>query len=170
MTKTFSQLKNIVEDWIKTTNAKFEDITQTEKPKQPRLEWAYKINNQIIVFMVEGREDRINIQTPIGFAPEHQKATSKLSDKDFIKFLIHLIEPLYMAGLNVNILQDNKIIKEVSIQSYLDTESLEREKFYRIWDKIVGFREVIIKKVQVEFGVKGMSADSESSDSGIMYR
>ena len=165
MTKTPEQIKNIVEDWIKTTNAKFEDITQSEKAKQPRLEWVYKINNKIIVFMIEGRTDRVSIESPIVFAEEHQKATSELSDKDFLKFLINLLEPIYMAGLNPNILQDKKIIKSVLIQSYIDTESLEREKFYRIWDKIVGFREVIIKKVQVEFGVKGLSTDSVPSSS-----
>lgn len=165
MTKTPEQIKNIVEDWIKTTNVKFEDITQSEKPKQPRLEWAYKINDQIVVFMMEGRTDRVVIESPIGFAEEHQKATSELSDKDFLKFLINLLESIYMAGLTPMVLQDNKKIKRISIQSYIDTESLEREKFYRIWDKISGFREITVKKVQLEFGVKGMSAESTSSSS-----
>ena len=171
MTKTPLQIKNIVEDWIKTTGANYEDITQREKQKQPKLEWVYHINKKIIVYMIQGRADRISIESPISFAPEHQTATSELPDKDFIKFLIYILEPLYMAGLNPNILQDKKIIKNISIQSYVDTLSLEREKFYRIWDKISGFREVIIKKVQVELGVKGMSTDTESSSSsGTMYR
>jgi len=165
MTKTFSQIKNIVEDWIKITNAKFEDITQSEKPKQPRLEWAFKINDNLIVFMMEGRTDRVAIESPIGFAPEHQKASSELADKDFLKFLINLLEPIYMADLNPIILQDKKTIKRISIQSFLDTESLEREKFYRIWDKIAGLREITIKKVQIEFGVRGMMTDSVSSSS-----
>jgi len=163
--KTSQQIKNIVEDWIKITNAKFEDITQSQKPKQPRLEWAFKISNNIFVFMMQGRSDRVAIESPIGFAKEHQKATSELADKDFLKFLIDLLEPIYMAGLNPIIVQDNKIIKNVSIQSFLDTEALEREKFYHIWDKIAGFREITIKKVQVKFGVKGMTTDSTSSSS-----
>ncbi len=165
MTKTSSQIKNIVEEWLKITNANFEDITQSEKPKQPRLEWAYKINNIIIVYMMEGRTDRITIQTSIGFAAEHQKATSELSDKDFLKFLIYIYEPIYSAGLTPIPQQENKIIKQITIQSFLDTESLEREKFFRIWDKISGFRELTIKKVQIEFGVKGKMMDSSTSES-----
>ena len=167
--KTPQQIKNMIEDWIKITNAKFEDITQSEKPKQPRLEWAFKISNNLIVFMIEGRSDRVAIESPIGFAEEHQKATSELADKDFLKFVINLIEPIYIAGLNPIIVQDKKMIKKISIQSYLDTEVLEREKFYRIWDKIAGFREIIIKKVQVEFGVRGIVTDSTSSSSETMY-
>jgi len=166
MTKTPEQIKNIVEGWIKTTNAKFEDITQSEKPKQPRLQWAYKIGKDLIVFMMEGRGDRFTIESPITFAPEHQKASSELSDKDFLKFLIYLLEPIYLADLNPIVLQENKIIKNISIQSYIDTDSpLEREKFFRICDKIAGFREITIKKVQVEFGVKGKLTDTKPSDS-----
>jgi len=168
--KTFQQIKNIVEEWIKITNAQFEDITQSEKPKQPRLEWAYKIGKDIVVYMIEGRMDRITIETPISFAPEHQKASSELSDKDFLKFLINLLEPLYIAGFIPNVVQDQKTIKQVSIQSYMDTESLEREKFYRIWDKIAGLRQMTIKKVQIEFGIKGRMIDSTpSSSSESMY-
>jgi len=166
MTKTPEQIKDIVEGWIKITNAEFEDITQSEKSKQPRLQWAYKIGKDLIIFMMEGRDDRFTIESPIPFAPEHQKASSELSDKDFFKFLIYLLEPIYLADLVPIVLQENKTIKNVSIQSYIDTDSpLEREKFFRIWDKVLGIRQLTIKKVQIEFGVKGLMADTKSSSS-----
>jgi len=168
--KTPQQIKNIIEEWIKITNAKFEDITQSEKPKQPRLEWIFKINNVMVAYMMEGRSDRITIESSIQFAEEHQKAVSELPDKKFLEFIIEITEPLISAEITPVFEQKQKQVKKISIQSYIDTELLEREKFYRIWDKISGFRELTIKKVQAKFGVKGMTTDSASSSSSdIIY-
>jgi len=171
MTKTSSQIKNIVEDWIKITNAKFQDITKEEKPKEPRLEWIFKVNNMMGVYMIDGRLDRVTFDLPINFAKEHQTATSKMADKEFLQFLIEIVEPLTVAGVNVKFQQNQKEIKQITLQNYIDTESLEREKFFHIWDQLVGFREIIIKRVQEKFGIKGISTDTESSSSsGTMYR
>jgi len=169
MTRSFEQLRNIVEDWIKITNAQFMDITEEEKKKQPRLEWVFKINNVMIVYMIQGRLDRINLQSPIDFASEHRKETSALGDREFIQFLVGILEPLTIAGISTKFLQKNKEIQQISIQSYIDTELLQREKFFQKWDQIAAFRDIIIKKVQAKFGVKGMesSPDSSSSDKTI---
>jgi len=165
MTKTSSQIKNIVEDWIKITNAKFQDITREEKLREPRLEWIFKVNNMMGVYMIEGRSDRVTFDVPINFADEHKVATSKMADKEFLQFLIEIIEPLTVAGVNVKLQQNQKEVKQITLQNYIDTELLEREKFFRIWDQLVGFREIIVKKVQVKFGVKGISKDSDVSSS-----
>lgn len=169
MTKTPSQVKNIVEDWIKITNAKFQDITQEEKPKQPRLEWIFKVNEMMAMYMIDNRHDRVTFDVPINFAEEHQKATSKMADKDFLEFLTDILEPLTIAGISAKFQQNEKEIRQISLQIYVDTESLEREKFFRRWDRIVAFREIIIKKVQTKLGVSGMtgSANYESSEKGI---
>ena len=114
MTKTSSELKKIVEDWIKITNAKFQDITQEEKRKEPRLEWIFKVNNMMGVYMIDGRSDRVTFDLPINFAKEHQVATSKMADKEFLRFLIEIIEPLTVAGINVKLQLNQKDIKQIT--------------------------------------------------------
>jgi len=37
MTKSFGQIRNIVEDWIKITKAPFVDITEEEKKKAAKI-------------------------------------------------------------------------------------------------------------------------------------
>jgi hypothetical protein len=165
MDRTFPQLKNIVEDWIKIVGLSFQDITEEEKPKNKQLEWILKISDIIFVFMVTGRIDRITIQSPIRFAEQHQNATSQLNDIEFLKFILAINEPLIIAGLTPIYEQNQKTIKAITIQSYLDTESLQREQFYKEWDKIAGFYDIIIKKVQAKFGVTGLSTTS-SNQSG----
>jgi len=41
MVKTSSQLKNIVEDWIKTTNVKYKDTTKIMQEKSSILDWQF---------------------------------------------------------------------------------------------------------------------------------
>ena len=169
MTKTPVQVKNIIEEWIKITTAKFSDITQEEKPKQPRLEWIFKVNESMVVYMIDNRPDRVTLEIPINFALEHQKGTSKLSDKEFLEFLTSILEPLTIAGVSARFQQNEKEIKQINLQIYIDTESLEREKFFLRWDKISAFREIVIKKVQARLGVSGMTGSSnyEGSQKGI---
>jgi len=147
------------------------DITDEEKKKQPRLKWIFKINNIIVVYMLEGRSDRVNIETPIQFATEHQKETGSMGDREFLQFTVDLMEPLAIAGITPIVLQNKKEIKQISLQSYIDTKLLEREKFFQKWDQIAAFRQIIIKKVQAKFGVGSIenSQDSSSSDN-TMYK
>jgi len=169
MTKSFEQLRNMVEDWIKITDAKFVDITEEEKKKQPKLEWIFRINEILVIYMLTERLDRISIQTPINFAVEHQKQTATMGDKEFLQFSVDMFEPLAIAGITPHVLQNQKEIKQISLQSYIDTESLEREKFFLRWDQITAFRQIIIKKVQAKFGVgvMGDPNDLSSSDTTI---
>ena len=46
----------------------------------------------------------------------------------------------------------------------MDTDSLEREKFFQKWDQIAAFKEIVVKKVQAKFG--GGAQDASSSTSG----
>lgn len=164
MAKDFEQIRNIVEDWIKITNAKFIDITEEEKEKQPKLEWIFKVDGVIVIYMLQERPDRVSIQTTISFASEHQKQTASMGDKEFLQFSVDMFESLAIAGISPNVLQNQKEIKQISLQSYIDTESLEREKFFEKWDQLAAFRQIIIKRVQAKFGVSGMG-DSKNISS-----
>lgn len=165
MNESAEQFKNTVEDWIKITKANYQDVIESEKAKEPRLSWIFSIDKKIFIYMMKERPDRINFDCPINLAEEHQTATSKLPDHEFLQFLIDITEPMLIVGLAPRYQQEEKRIKQITIGSYVDTGSLEREKFYRVWDKISSFRELTIKKIQTKFGVKGKLNISSSGGS-----
>lgn len=165
MSKTPDEIKKIIEEWIKITGVKYDDITLSQSPNQPNLEWALKFADFIIIYMIKGRPDRIVMDCPIGFAEEHRIATSQMEDIEFLKFANEINQLLLTADLSVNYDQDQKMIKQITIQSYIDTESLMREKFYRMLDKIGGFKGVIVQKVQIKFGIKGQLTNLDQSSS-----
>ena len=165
MNKSPQEIKQMIEQWVKITNAHFEDITTQEKPKQPRLEWIFKINNFMAVYMMEGRSDRVSFSAPINFAPIHQDALLNLSDKDFLEFLVAIIEPLAIAGITPQLIQNNKEIKQISLENYIDTETLSRDKFFRIWDQLSTFKELVIKKVQLKLDPSSINNASNSFNS-----
>lgn len=161
MVKTPEQIKNIVEDWIKITGIKYEDITQ--KQNEPGLKWIFQVKPSLVIYMTK-RQDRVNIETQINFASEHQEATSNMSDKDFLEFINDISEHLLLADLQPVYKQNQKRIESMKIIVYMDVESLSRGHFFKMWDKVTGFNKITVNKVQIKFGIKG-NFDLSSSDS-----
>lgn len=152
MVKTSEQIKNIIEDWIKITGIKYEDISQKQDGQS--LEWVFQVGPSMIIYMTK-RQDRINLETQINFAPEHQEATANMPDRDFLEFTNEINEHLLLAGLQPVYKQTQKRIEAMKIIGYVDVESLSREHFFKIFDKVTGFNKITINKVQIKFGIKG---------------
>jgi len=168
MVKTSDQVKNIVEEWLQVMSKPYENITATN----PNTSFGFKFGDTII-YSLKNRPDRVTIETIIGFAKEHKEATAKLGDKEWQEFLVKIIEPLTIARLGVVLGQEQnnqKQINNLSIQGYVDTDSMNRHDFFKEWDAVASFRQIVIKKIQIEFGVKGkMDNISNSSSDNTIY-
>lgn len=167
MVKTPEQVKNIIEDWVQLIGKSYENVTSIN----PNASFGFKFGDTLI-YSLKTRPDRVTIETIIGFAPEHKEATAKLKDKEFQELIVKLIEPLAIARLGVNFGQDKnnpKQINHLGIQGYIDTDSMDRNNFFKEWDAVANFRQIIIKKIQIEFGVKGKidNISTPSSDDTI---
>ncbi len=163
MVKTPDQVKNIVEEWLQVIGKPYENITSTNQ----HASFGFKFGDTMF-YSLKNRPDRVTIETIIGFAPEHKEATAKLEDKEFQELLVNLTEPVVMARLGVNIgLEQNKPkqINHIAIQGYVDTNSMDRNDFFKEWDAVASFRQLIIKKIQIQFGVKGNIDNTSTSSS-----
>ena len=163
MVKTPDQVKNIVEEWLQVIGKPYENITSTN----PNASFGFKFGD-VMIYSLQNRPDRVTIETIIGFATEHKEATAKLEDKKWQEFIVKLIEPLAMARLGFNLGQEKnnpKQINHIAIQGYVDTDSMDRNNFFKEWDAVANFRQLVIKKIQIQFGVKGKMDNTSTSSS-----
>ncbi|GEM_PF-3959526 len=160
MMKTPDQIKNIVEDWIKITGIKYQEITHQEN--QDKLEWALHVKPTLIIYMTK-RKDRVILESQLNFASEHQESTENMSDKDFLEFTNNINEYLVIAGIQPVYKQKQKRIEAMKITGYVDIESLTRDSFYKTWDKVSAFHQIVINKIQIKFGIKGTFNPSSGS-------
>lgn len=61
MVKTSEEMKNLVEDYIKITNIKYEDQTEKVREKSKVVEWQFHIGANVIVSKNANRDDRIQV-------------------------------------------------------------------------------------------------------------
>lgn len=163
MANTPEQIKSIVEGWIKTVGKSYKDITQQQN--NPDLAFVFTIAN-LVIYMMNNRQDRVVIETQLNFAHEHQEGTANLNDTDFIKLILEITEPLSLAQLTCIFGQDKqnpKQINKITINGWIDTDSLNRSDFYKVWDRVSSFNEITIKKIQCRFGVRGVLNTSSNS-------
>ncbi|MCE9652635.1 MAG: hypothetical protein K8Q89_06225 [Nitrosarchaeum sp.] len=167
MNKTPDQIKNIVEDWIKIVGKPYEDVTK----KDPNFGFGFKMGD-IVIYSMKNRADRVTVETFFGFASEHKTATANLGDKEWQEFAVSIGEPLSLANLSLIIGQEQSNPKQINhmfINGYVDVESMNREKFFRVWDAVANFRQITIKKIQIKFGVKGAMESGSNTSSPSMY-
>ncbi len=168
MVKTPEQVKNIVEEWLQVIGEPYENITSTN----PDTNFGFKFGD-IMIYSLKNRSDRVTIETTVDFAQEHKEATAKLGDKEWEEFIVKLIEPLAIARLGINLGQDQNNKKQINhfvIHGYIDINSMNRIDFFKEWDAVSSFRQIVIKKIQIEFGVKGkMDNTSTSSSDNTIY-
>ena len=69
MTKTSSEMKQLVEEFIKITNVKYEDQTEKIKEKSDLVDWQFHVGTNVIVSKNANREDRIHINVNMRFPP-----------------------------------------------------------------------------------------------------
>ena len=67
MTKTPQEMKDLVEEFIKVTNIKYEDQTEKIKEKSQIIDWQFHVGSNIIVSKNTNREDRVHVNVNMRF-------------------------------------------------------------------------------------------------------
>lgn len=164
MSKTFSQMKNMIEDWIKVTNVEYRDTTEEIQKKVPKVEWQIIMQKVIHVTAYKGREDRVNLHTQTSF---DSKLSSKLTvGIDEVENIVQEINAFLITnGLRFEWKVKEKLITGFVIKSSIDSEILDRPHFFYTWDRILsatshvsGILMRLVKQSQTQ-----TSADSSAS-------
>jgi len=157
MEKTPDQIKGIIEDWFSKANLKFENTTDSLKPKIPKLEWALLLAKTIVIYMLNGRADRVNVENPITFAESHQDALEKFDKKNFLDFVNSLNETTIIAGISTIFSAEKQRISELKLTDYIDSDELTRGKLFHTIDRLAYMKAHLISKVQTKLDLESAS-------------
>jgi len=165
MVKSPEQLKNMTEEYIKITGAKYKETTDIIKEKNEDLDWQYVSAQSIHITMMKSRPDRVLIHDAIGFDETIQKGLNEIgtTDPEFINSINELI--MMKDCTHDYIKNKDGIITGINLKTYIDSEEFDRPKFFRAWDKLIAIQIQLAKKIGLKLNPKQTKVtDTETAD------
>ena len=169
MVKTPDQLKNMVEEYIKTTGAKYEDRTIESQKIDPNIQWHFVAGVSINIQKLANRDDRINIDYAINLTPEHIEKAKQLGDEDWGSFLGALNEFILLKGLTYRYTMKDNVITGIIISGYVDVEELNRPNLFKVWDAVAGTGSYVLNKISVKLNMGITPTGVSNTSSPDMY-
>ena len=150
MVKTPDQLKNMTEDYIKTTGVKYQDTTSKIQEKNKDVQWQFLIGQALHATKMASRDDRIYLHFSAGFPKEMTEGFKQLGDKGRAEFINEVNEFLISVGLQYKWTVEDKQIVGLEISAYIDVEEFDRPTFFKVWDNIMSTSNHINRKIALK--------------------
>ena len=135
MTKTSLEMKNLVKEFIKITNVKYEDQTEKIKEKSNLVDWQFHVGTNVIVSKNSNREDRVHVNVNMRFSPEDSKLLIK-TNPSFSKAVMEISEICTICSIGHQWIKDGESIAGLAIFSHIDEQNLDRISFHNVWDNV----------------------------------
>ena len=135
MTKTSLEMKELVEEFIKITNVKYEDQKLKVKQKSDLVDWQFHVGTNVIVSKNANREDRIHVNVNMRFPPEDAKLLVTKNPL-FSKAVMEISEICTICNIGHQWIKDGEAIAGLAIFSHIDEQNLERIAFHNVWDNV----------------------------------
>jgi hypothetical protein len=161
MTKTSEEMKEMIEDFIKITNIKYEDQTEKIKEKSKIIDWQFHIGANVIVSKNANREDRIHLNVNMRFPTQDAKLLV-MKNPSFAKAIMEISEICTICGVGHQWIKDNENIVGLAIFSHVDEQNLNRVSFHNVWDSVARVSGHVQKILRSNFS--GFSAQNSSTD------
>ena len=164
MTKTPQEMKDLVEEFIKVTNIKYEDQTQKIKEKSQTIDWQFHVGSNVIVSKNANREDRIHVNVNMRFPPQDSKLLV-MKNPSFSKAIMEISEICTTSSVGHQWIKDGENIAGLAIFSHVDEQALDRISFHNTWDNVARVSGHVQKILRSNFS--GFSAQNSSTDATI---
>lgn len=162
MVKTSEQLKNMVEDYIKTTGIKYQETTSLIQKQDPKVQWQFVIGKGLHITKHESRDDRFSFHYGIGISPEHKDGFKKILENE-PEFINSLFEIAILQDCSARYVTKGNEPGGIEISSYIDVEELNRPNFYKQWDRVNSLSHHLIRKIQIKINPKSKPTDTGTS-------
>lgn len=164
MVKTPSQMRNMVEDWLKVTGVKYQDTTAKIQEKNPEVQWQFLFGNSTHITKIKKRDDRIVIHSSIGFSKEIVDGMQKLGDQGMARLVNGINEMSSLSGLTCKWILKDKMISGFEIPTYVDEEELNRPTVFKTLDNVSRITGLVAKRIILQANPTGVKDVGETSD------
>jgi hypothetical protein len=164
MTKSSEEMKNLVEDFIKITNIKYEDQTEKIRAKSEIIDWQFHVGTNVIVSKNANRTDRIHINVNMRFPPQDSKLLV-MKNPSFSKAIMEISEICTTCNVGHQWIKDGENIAGLAIFSHVDEQILDRVSFHNAWDNVARVSGHVQKILRSNFS--GFTAQNNSTDETI---
>lgn len=172
MTKTTSQLQNLIEDWCNSVGIKLENITDKANEKHAIYDFFLQGGDERSKFnfeKIKGRDDRIIITSGVNISPSHLEALAKLNPKEQAQFMQDINEFVVLSGCQISWpIKEGKPTGLV-ISDWVDVDEFERPDLYRKLDKVGIIKGLMVGRFQVKLNPSASISDVSSTDTKSMY-
>jgi len=161
MAKTSSQLKNMIEDYVKIVGSEMKDTTTEIQQTNSNVEWQILVGKSLHVTKMKNRNDRIDLLISIKF---EKKITDQLitGTANVQKTLREINELLITNGFQYIWKSVEGKVTGLEIKTYIDEEELSRVKFFNKWDAIVNLSTATTNKILALVNPNLIQSDSTS--------
>lgn len=153
MVKTSTQMKNMIEDWIKIVGVKYQNSTDMIKPKNQQVDWQFVIGQGLHITKISNRNDRIHIHYAYGFSDEIKNKLN-LNGKINSVVISEVNGFLISSELHPEWVMDNNQIVGLNVNTYIDEQELTRPTFFRMWDKVIGASDHVMKIIALRLQIQ----------------
>jgi hypothetical protein len=170
MVKTSSEMKNLVEEFIKITNVKYEDQTQKIKEKSKLIDWQFHLGTNVVISKNANREDRIHVNVNMRFPPEDSKLLVS-KNPSFSKAVMEISEICTICNIGHQWIKNGETVAGLAVFSHIDEQNLDRITFHNVWDNVArvsGHVQKILRSNFSSFSSKNNLSDETMEKS--MYR
>jgi hypothetical protein len=164
MAKTPQEMKDLVEEFIKVTNIKYEDQTEKIKEKSKIIDWQFHVGSNVIVSKNANREDRVHVNVNMRFPPQDAQLLV-MKNPSFSKAIMEISEICTTCGVGHQWIKDGENIAGLAIFSHVDEQSLDRISFHNTWDNVARVSGHVQKILRSNFS--GFSAQNNTTDATI---
>ncbi len=136
MIKTSQQMKELVEEYVRVTKVKFNDVTAHAKEKSSIIEWQLHIGQALYVTKLSTRTDRVQMTFALRLPPEH--VGKIITDSpSFEKIAMDINYLATVCGVFVQWIKTEKNeIRGLNLSTHLDESILTRVNFHDKWDNL----------------------------------
>ena len=173
MTKTVSQLQNLIEDSCNLVNIKLENLTDKANEKKDIYDFFLQGGQQGNKFNFEkmkGRDDRVIITSAVKISKNHQEALANLSPKQQAEFMQGINELVTLSGSTITWQITDNHPTGLVVSNWVDVDEFERPEVYRKLDKVSQVKQLVVSRFQIILNPSVSTSDvSGSTDTNPMY-
>ena len=128
-------MKNMIEDYVKSTPIKIEDKTVEAQKLEKNIEWQLLLNSGINLIYTKIRPDRITMICALGF---QEKLIEKLDTKNpQINNIVNQINGFVVSkDMAIKWMKKEDKITGFQVTEFIDESELSRPFFYRKFENI----------------------------------